>query len=138
MNSIKQILKEALTASTFEEGEYGHSIYFGVPCTFACNGILNGCLDIEKEEDINRYQPEQLKNIILNLPRWDAEGRQLLKEEFPDEDENEPPLNDIIIYPDGSFSIGYDTGESPAGQLFLYVNYSAEQERNNELIYETY
>ena len=137
MNSVENILKEALSANQIEISEYGN-IYFQTPCELADEGTLNGCLEIENKEDIDKFQPEHLKKIISNLAEFNTKGRQLLKQEFPDEDENEPPLNDIIIYPDGSFSIGYDTGESPAGQLFLYVNYSADFKRNDELIYEAY
>lgn len=137
MSSIENILKKALSSNQIEISEYGN-IYFQTPCELADEGILNGCLEIENKEDIDKFRPEHLEKIISNLADFNTKGRQLLKQEFPDEDENEPPLNDIIIYSDGSFSIGYDTGESPAGQLFLYVNYSADFKRNDELIYETY
>lgn len=137
MKLLEDKLKEALYANQLEISESGN-IYFQTACELADKGTLNGCLEIENKEDINKFNSEHLKKIISNIAEWDAKGRQLLKQEFPDEDENEPPLNDIIIYPDGSFSIGYDTGESAAGQLYLYVNYSGNFERNEELIYEAY
>ncbi|MCD7932531.1 MAG: hypothetical protein LUH15_14920 [Tannerellaceae bacterium] len=43
-----------------------------------------------------------------------------------------------IITDDGSFRIGYNNGEGPAGTDFSYVYFSADFEREDEVVHEIY
>ncbi|MCD8041683.1 MAG: hypothetical protein LUH10_01330 [Tannerellaceae bacterium] len=155
MNTL-EILKEALSASGIEQSGYNNSIvYFDIPCEIAEDGVLHGMFEIDKEEDLQKFQPEHLKKIIENITKFEAEGRILtdkeeqeyqafLDEQTPEDLEELPvyrknaPLNDITLYPDGSFRIGYNNGEGPAGTDFSYVYFSADFERKDEVIHEIY
>jgi len=109
----------------------------------------------EEEEEIHKFQPEQLKKIMANIVQFEAEGRELVAKEekeyqdfldiqTPEDLEELPvyrknaPLNNIILYTDGSFRIGYNSGEGPAGETFVYVHFSADFVRDDEVIYEVY
>ncbi|MEK3901800.1 leucine-rich repeat domain-containing protein [Paenibacillus sp. FSL R7-0179] len=56
----------------------------------------------------------------------------------PDEDVNELELAELNFADDGSFRIGYDAGDTPAGRLCIYAAFDSEGELDPELIYEMY
>ncbi|MEK3879076.1 leucine-rich repeat domain-containing protein [Paenibacillus sp. FSL M7-0420] len=56
----------------------------------------------------------------------------------PDEDVNELELAELNFAADGSFRIGYDAGDTPAGRLCIYAAFDSDRELDPELIYEMY
>ena len=96
---------------------------------------INGsfeCTDKELESLINTT-----KNVFKNMPELDKKAKELIKINYPDEDNN-LPLDDIIFYDNHEFSLGYDAGESVAGPLYIYVKFNKDFTRKKELIYEIY
>ena len=65
-------------------------------------------------------------------------AHQIIQKENPDENAAELLLSDLIIYANGAVSLGYDAGESPAGQLYIYAAFNADFSLQPELFYETY
>ncbi|KQO14723.1 leucine-rich repeat domain-containing protein [Paenibacillus sp. Leaf72] len=56
----------------------------------------------------------------------------------PDEDVNELVLSGLEFAGDRTFRLGYDAGDSPAGQLYIYAAFNHKLEMESELIYEVY
>nr|WP_261764571.1 leucine-rich repeat domain-containing protein [Paenibacillus xylanexedens] len=56
----------------------------------------------------------------------------------PDEDVNTLALADVEFQADGSFKLGFDAGDAPAGQLYIYAEFDSDLQISDELIYETY
>ncbi|ETT74641.1 hypothetical protein C173_08561 [Paenibacillus sp. FSL R7-277] len=63
---------------------------------------------------------------------------QLIADTHPDEDVNELVLADLTFAEDHSFRIGYDAGDTPAGQLCIYAAFDHEGELADQLSYEMY
>ncbi|MEK3792175.1 leucine-rich repeat domain-containing protein [Paenibacillus sp. FSL R7-0204] len=63
---------------------------------------------------------------------------QLIADAHPDEDVNELVLADLTFAEDHSFRIGYDAGDTPAGQLCIYAAFDHESELDPKLSYEMY
>ncbi|WFR61508.1 hypothetical protein P9222_24250 [Paenibacillus amylolyticus] len=73
--------------------------------------------------------------------RWDMLQEQALKtiaEAHPDEDISELVLADAEFQGDGYLRLGYDAGDTPAGQLYIYAEFDDEFQMLDTLIYETY
>ncbi|WP_259391465.1 hypothetical protein [Paenibacillus sp. 1011MAR3C5] len=51
---------------------------------------------------------------------------------------NELVLSALEFDNEGAFRLGYDAGETPAGQLYIYALFSAALELDSTLVYETY
>ena len=131
---------KALTAS-LGASEYNiieSSIYFSIPFDMISSGALKVCLKMEASDDIQEYSLEHIQKILSRFSELDTSGRALIKQEHPEEDENEPELSDLIILPDGSYKIGYTVETEAAGQLFLNVCFSSGFEIGMELEYELY
>lgn len=127
-----QAIRDALQTVSWEDEPYG--IYFAITYQGReLNGSFFGDKDAVKLTD-----PAQLKRIVAKLDELDVRAHKLLQKENPDEDAAELDLSDIIIYTNGVVSLGYDAGESPAGQLFLYAAFNADFRLQTELIYEVY
>lgn len=127
-----QAIRNALQTVSWEDEPYG--IYFAI--TYQ-GRELNGSFFGDKEA-VKRTDPTLLERIIAELDNLDVRAHELLQKENPDEDAAELELSDIIIYTNGAVSLGYDAGESPAGQLFLYAAFNADFTLQTELIYEVY
>ncbi|WP_434751387.1 leucine-rich repeat domain-containing protein [Paenibacillus amylolyticus] len=56
----------------------------------------------------------------------------------PDEDISTLVLADAEFQADGSLKLGFDAGDTPAGQLYIYAEFDSGLQISNELIYETY
>nr|WP_145402523.1 leucine-rich repeat domain-containing protein [Paenibacillus xylanexedens] len=56
----------------------------------------------------------------------------------PDEDVSELVFADAVFQVDGSLRLGFDAGETPGGQLYIYVEFDEQLELSDELIYEMY
>ena len=89
---------------------------------------------------------------ILAMPFWerlaqeldelDRQAHEILQKEFPD-DEDIPglALTDITIDKSGcygTFSLCYDTGDSPAGELYLNVSFDEQFVPSPKVGYDTF
>ena len=89
---------------------------------------------------------------ILAMPFWerlaqeldelDRQAHEILQKEFPDdEDIPDLPLTDITIDKSGcygTFSLCYDTGDSPAGELYLNVSFDEQFVPSPKVGYDTF
>ncbi|SFE68797.1 hypothetical protein SAMN04487969_105126 [Paenibacillus algorifonticola] len=62
----------------------------------------------------------------------------LIASMHPDEDASELILSGLEFAGDRTFRLGYDAGDSPAGQLYIYAPFNHKLEMDSELIYEVY
>lgn len=127
-----QNIRDALKTTSWEDEPYG--LYFAI--TYQ-NRELNGSMAGDKAE-IADMDTQQLERIVSDLAELDERALELIQRENPDEDAGELELSDIIIYVNGAVSLGYDAGESPAGQLYIYAAFNADFSLQDELIFETY
>lgn len=125
-------IKNALNVTGWDAESYG--FYFAMPYA---GRELNGSFDADASQ-ILALDPAHLREIAARLPKFDEQAHALIQQENPDEDAAELELSDIIIYANGAFSLGYDVGESEAGQIFLYAAFNADFSLGAELVYEAY
>ena len=106
--------------------------------------------DADKELHINCNDYTEAE--ILAMPFWellaqeldelDRQAHEILQKEFPD-DEDIPglALTDITIDKSGcygTFSLCYDTGDSPAGELYLNVSFDEQFVPSPKVGYDTF
>ena len=80
--------------------------------------------------------------ISSGLDELDRQAHEILQKEFPD-DEDIPglALTDITIDKSGcygTFSLCYDTGDSPAGELYLNVSFDEQFVPSPKVGYDTF
>ncbi|MHC6202644.1 hypothetical protein ACYULU_05550 [Breznakiellaceae bacterium SP9] len=129
MDEIEKIVRE-LDLDTIDT-EYG--IYFSKKIN---GSLLEGSFDGKQEEIPPLFS--HIKRVFADFAQFDEKAHALIQDTYPDEDASELAAGDIILYPNGAFSIGYDTGDSPAGELCIYVKFNADFTMDTELIYECY
>lgn len=82
------------------------------------------------------------ERLIQELDELDRQAHEILQKEFPDEEEiADLSLTDISMDKSGcygTFSLCYDTGDSPAGELHLNVSFDEQFVPSSEVIYETF
>ena len=64
------------------------------------------------------------KRLKEELPELDLKAREVLRNAFPGENIAALPLTELALDQDesyGVFALGYDTGETSAGRLYLFV-----------------
>ena len=64
------------------------------------------------------------KRLKEELPELDLKARAVLQNAFPGENIAALPLTELALDQGesyGAFSLGYDAGDTPAGQLYLFV-----------------
>ena len=110
---------------------------FGIYFEKEINGsVLKGSFDCKKEE-VPTLLP-QIRKVFGDFVQLDKAARTFIQDKSPDEDASVLVAGDIIFYPNGDFSIGYDAGDSPVGELYLYVKFHSDFTMYTELIYECY
>lgn len=67
-----------------------------------------------------------------------ADALARIAELHPDENVSELVLSEWIVSTEESVRIGFDAGETPSGQLVIYVVFDSQLERDDELVYEIY
>ena len=67
-----------------------------------------------------------------------ATAQQIINETASDDEPEDLNLSDISIYKNNTFALGYDTGESPAGELYLYIKFDWTLQPDKKIIYEVY
>lgn len=56
----------------------------------------------------------------------------------PDEDVDELILAEVAFEENGNFRLGFDAGDTPAGQLYLFAEFDEVFHLSEQLVYETY
>lgn len=93
------------------------------------------------ESDVFSISDDFMKRLFRELEQLDEEVHKVIQNEYPNEDVSELELIDIIFDKSGcygAFALGYDAGESPAGQLYLLVKFDEQFQADTEFVYETY
>ena len=93
------------------------------------------------ESDVFSISDDFMKRLFRELEQLDEEVHKVIQNEYPNEDVSELELTDIIFDKSGcygAFALGYDAGESPAGQLYLLVKFDEQFQADTEFVYETY
>jgi hypothetical protein len=93
--------------------------------------------NVSTEEEIKRLSPV-IKKAWEHFGELIDQALNLIAEMHPDEDVSELVLSELEFDRDSHFRLGYDAGDTPAGQLYIYAAFNEKLEINNELIYETY
>jgi hypothetical protein len=73
--------------------------------------------------------------------QWDhlcERALHVIAEANPEEDVSELLLADAAFEADGSLKLGFDAGDTPAGQLYIYAAFDNNLHISDELIYEMY
>ena len=87
---------------------------------------------------------------VLSLPMWeqlyakldelDRVAQKIIQKEMPPDDPVVLKLTDIMLDTSGcygAFALGYDVGESTAGQLYVLVSFDENFTARQDVIYET-
>lgn len=114
-------------------GVYFVSQYFKQELNFSFTGY--------SENDIFSISDDFIQRLFGEIKLLDEKAHIIIQNEWPDEDVSELDLTDIIFHKSGCygmFALGYDAGESPAGQLYLLVKFDEQFQADTQLIYETY
>lgn len=93
------------------------------------------------ENDVLSLSDSFWSKLSSKLKDLDQQARDIIQDDSPDEDVSELVLTDIMFDKSGcysAFALGYDTGNSPAGELYLLIKYDDGFKPNKEVIYETY
>lgn len=82
------------------------------------------------------------ERLVQELDELDGQAHEILQKEFPDEEEIPGLLlTDIAIDKSGcygAFSLCYDAGDSPAGELYLNVSFDEQFMPSPEVGYDTF
>ncbi|MDR2527852.1 MAG: hypothetical protein LBD04_02375 [Synergistaceae bacterium] len=97
---------------------------------------LYGCIECNETEIENLIG--HIKNVLNSLENLDDKAKELIQENYPDEDAGELIIDAVNFYNDFTFSLGYPTEETVAGNEYIYVKFNKDFEREKELIYDYY
>ncbi|MFF2483505.1 leucine-rich repeat domain-containing protein [Paenibacillus sp. NPDC058071] len=98
---------------------------------------LSVSTDMPTKAEMDRLSPT-IKKAWEELSELNKRALDHIANLHPDEDVTELVLANLVFEGDTSIKIGYDAGDTPAGGLYIYVEFNEELEMNPELIYETY
>lgn len=136
MTDFENALKQILSPLTWEKSN--DVFYFTKFCSFADNQVLNGSIGSIETNEVPALLIPHIQNIMQNLENFYSQSKQLIANNHPENDCKNLPFNEIMLKTNGDFSLGFDTGDSPAGNLVIFVEYDKNFEQNPELIYEVY
>ncbi|MEI0565511.1 hypothetical protein [Brachyspira pulli] len=89
------------------------------------------------------FDLEKLKSLIDNLDIIVNKAREIIKENSNEYIKKDMVdffgFNDIIIYKDDTFNIGFDIGDPPIGELYyIYIKFDWNFNASKDIIYECY
>ncbi|WP_248565381.1 hypothetical protein [Paenibacillus sp. L3-i20] len=93
--------------------------------------------DASIKADMKRLTPI-VKKAWEHFDELSDKALNLIAQMNPDEDVSELILSELEFDREGSFRLGFDAGDTPAGQLCIYVVFNSKLEMNSDLVYETY
>jgi len=80
------------------------------------------------------------EQLYVQLDELDRVAQKIIQKEMPPDDPVVLKLTDIMLDTSGcygAFALGYDMGESPAGQLYVLVSFDEKFTAQQDVIYET-
>ena len=95
------------------------------------------CTDYTEAEVLSLPMWEQL---YVQLDELDQLAQKIIQKEMPPDDPVVLKLTDIMLDTSGcygAFALGYDMGESTAGQLYVLVSFDENFTARQDVIYET-
>ena len=95
------------------------------------------CTDYTEAEVLSLPMWEQL---YIQLDKLDQLAQKIIQKEMPPDDPVVLKLTDIMLDTSGcygAFALGYDMGESTAGQLYVLVSFDENFTARQDVIYET-
>ena len=123
-----------------------HGVYF-VSRRLGTNRLENVGQAFQK---LNISCTNYTETEVLSLPMWeqlytqldelDHLAQELIQKEIPQEESIVLTLTDIMLDKSGcydAFALGYDMGESTAGQLYVLVYFDKNFTARQDVIYET-
>lgn len=122
-------------ADSWEEKSYG--VY--LTAHRAGKELHINCSDYTESEVLAMPLWERL---VRELDELDRQAHAILQKEFPDDEEiPDLPLTDITLDKSGcygAFSLCYDAGDSPAGELYLNVTFDEQFVPSPKVGYDTF
>lgn len=94
-------------------------------------------VDVPTKVEMKRLEPI-IREVWVRFDELYNQALGLIAEANPDEDVSELVLTELGFDKDSTFRLGYDAGDTPAGQLSIYVVFNADLEVNSDLVYEVY
>lgn len=95
------------------------------------------CTDYTEAEVLSLPMWEQL---YIQLDKLDQLAQEIIQKEMPPDEPVVLILTDIMLDTSGcygAFALGYDMGESTAGQLYVLVSFDKNFTARQDVIYET-
>ena len=95
------------------------------------------CTDYTEAEVLSLPMWEQL---YVQLDKLDQLAQEIIQKKMPPDDPVVLKLTDIMLDTSGcygAFALGYDMGESTAGQLYVLVSFDENFTARQDVIYET-
>lgn len=92
------------------------------------------------KDSLNNIKESLMTKLSAELETLDNFALQTIKEKLNDK-AKELELTDVMFDISGcygTFALGYYSGESPAGELYLLVKFDDELNADKDLIYEVY
>ena len=80
------------------------------------------------------------EQLYVQLDKLDQLAQEIIQKEIPQEESIVLTLTDIMLDKSGcydAFALGYDMGESTAGQLYVLVSFDKNFTARQDVIYET-
>ena len=126
-----QTIQELFDAKSWEQGTFRNFYFIGD----YYGSQLNGCLECEFNE-LGKYDLNRVRRIKEALPELDVKAHAHIQNKFPEDDAQELDLNDLVLFPNGNFKLGYYTGRTPLGETFLYVSFDPDFTMQDEIAVE--
>ena len=103
----------------------------------AFNSLNISCSGYTEDEMLSlTFWPQ----LYAKLDELDQLAQEIIQKEIPQEESVVLTLTDIMLDKSGcynAFALGYDIGESPAGQLYVLVSFDEKFTAQQDVIYET-
>ena len=123
-----------------------HGVYF-VSRRLGTNRLEN---EAQAFQNLNISCTDYTEAEVLSLPMWeqlyvqldklDQLAQEIIQKEMPPDEPVVLILTDIMLDTSGcygAFALGYDMGESTAGQLYVLVSFDKNFTDRQDVIYET-
>jgi len=123
-----------------------HGVYF-VSRRLGTNRLEN---EAQAFQNLNISCTDYTEAEVLSLPMWeqlyvqldklDQLAQEIIQKEMPPDEPVVLILTDIMLDTSGcygAFALGYDMGESTAGQLYVLVSFDKNFTARQDVIYET-
>ncbi|MCU6792835.1 leucine-rich repeat domain-containing protein [Paenibacillus sp. WQ 127069] len=92
---------------------------------------------VRTKAEMKRLSPV-MKKVWDNMATMHDQALTLIANTHPDEDVSTLVLSELVFEELGPIRLGYDAGETPAGQLLIYAVFQKTFQLDDTLVYETY